>query len=250
MKISDLKIVIENLKGSYKKFADTLEEYPILGVTYPTHYGYIEGYVSEDNHDLDVFVGSGDLFGYMKIKRDDMPKGIETKTFIHISQNEYDQIKSIYGLVLAEIDLLKDETAFLSFLNDFKTVEPSPDSIFPRLGPIIIGTSDIEKSKVFYTAVFGLIVEREDTGYVSARGVDGVHIELEENSTDRFPNWAERNIGTYKNCQFYVPDIKTFLQTVLDNGGQIVSHPTSRPWGDVAAEFADLDGNIFLISQK
>jgi hypothetical protein len=45
MKILDLKIVIENLRGSYKKFADSLEEYPILGVTFPVHYGYIDGYI-------------------------------------------------------------------------------------------------------------------------------------------------------------------------------------------------------------
>ena len=63
MKLFDLKIVIENLRGSYKKFADTLEEYPILGVTFPVHYGYIDGYIGEDTHDLDVFVGSGEIHG-------------------------------------------------------------------------------------------------------------------------------------------------------------------------------------------
>lgn len=121
---------------------------------------------------------------------------------------------------------------------------------FPKLGPIIIGTSDIEKAKKFYTAVFGLTIESEDVNYISARGVDGTHIELEEDSENRFPHWAERNIGTYKNSEFQVADIVSFLQKVIDNGGKIVSKPTPRPWGDIGAEFSDPDNNIFLISQK
>lgn len=121
---------------------------------------------------------------------------------------------------------------------------------FPKLGPIIIGTSDIEKAKKFYIAVFGITIESEDTNYVSARGVDGTHIELEEDSENRFPNWAERNIGTYKNSEFRVSNIELFLANVIENGGAIVSKPTPRPWGDIGAEFSDLDGNIFLISQK
>ncbi len=31
IQITDLKIVIEYKRGSYKKFADSLEEYPVLG---------------------------------------------------------------------------------------------------------------------------------------------------------------------------------------------------------------------------
>ncbi|MFM2423799.1 MAG: Glyoxalase-like domain [Candidatus Parcubacteria bacterium] len=121
---------------------------------------------------------------------------------------------------------------------------------FPALGPIIIGTVDLQKAKDFYTSVFGISIEKEDTNYISARGIDGTHIELEEDSENRFPHWVERNIGTYKNSQFTVSDIDTFLDTVTNNGGRIVSKPVKRPWGSTTAEFADIDGNIFLISQK
>lgn len=126
----------------------------------------------------------------------------------------------------------------------------SLENNLPKLGPIVIGTSNIEKAKKFYISVFGITIENEDTNYVSARGVDGTHIELEEDSENRFPKWAERNIGTYKNSEFRVSDIESFLETVVKNGGAIVSKPTARPWGDIGAEFSDLDGNIFLISQK
>ena len=121
---------------------------------------------------------------------------------------------------------------------------------FPKLGPIIIGTSSIEKAKKFYCTVFGITIESEEAHYVSARGVDGTHIELEENSESRFPHWVERNVGTYKNSEFQVSDIHSFADRVVQHGGKVITKPTARPWGGFGAEIADLDGNIFLISQR
>ena len=109
MKLFDLKIVIENLRGSYKKYADTLEEYPILGVTFPVHYGYIDGYIGEDTHDLDVFVGSGDIHGIMRVNRDDVVGGVETKLIIYVTEKEFDEIKEIYTLVINEIKKVSEE---------------------------------------------------------------------------------------------------------------------------------------------
>lgn len=109
MRLFDLKIVIENLRGSYKKFADTLDQYPILGVTFPVHYGYIQGYVGEDTHDLDVFVGSGEIHGIMRVKRDDVLGGIETKIIIYVTENEFKKIESLYKPVISEIRKVNEE---------------------------------------------------------------------------------------------------------------------------------------------
>jgi predicted enzyme related to lactoylglutathione lyase len=121
---------------------------------------------------------------------------------------------------------------------------------FPQLGPIIIGTSDIEAAKKFYISVFGVTIESEKPRYVSTRGVDGTHIELEEDSENRFPNWKKHNVGTYKNSEFHVIDIYSFFETVKKHGGKIITEPVSRPWGGFGGEVADPDGNIFLISQR
>jgi predicted enzyme related to lactoylglutathione lyase len=126
----------------------------------------------------------------------------------------------------------------------------SSESNFPVLGPIIIGTSDIAKAKTFYIAVFGIVVDSESRNYVSAHTTDGTRIELEEDSENRFAQWAARNIGTYKNCEFHVADLILFLQSVVEHGGKIVSSPITRPWGDINAEFSDCDGNVFLVSQR
>jgi len=115
------KIVIENSKGSYKKFADSLDEYPILGVTFPCDYGYIEGYIGEDTHDLDIFSGSGDVFGYMIVRRDDVEGGLETKMLYKVSEEELKKIKSEYQIVVDSVELLNSEEKFFSFIEKFKT---------------------------------------------------------------------------------------------------------------------------------
>jgi hypothetical protein len=114
------RIVIENLKGSYKKFADSLDEYPILGVTFPCEYGYIEGYKGEDDADLDIFLGSGDTFGYMIVRRDDARGGLETKILYKISNEEIEQIKEEYGPVLDSVTILNSEQEILDYIQRFK----------------------------------------------------------------------------------------------------------------------------------
>ncbi len=98
------KIVIENPKGSYKSFEiendPVWKDYPLAGVTYPVDYGYIDGYKSEDGHDLDVFVGSGILNGYIKIWRYDVP--IETKFALNVTQKEWDDIIKTFSPVIRE----------------------------------------------------------------------------------------------------------------------------------------------------
>ncbi len=120
--MSDLKFIIENPKGSYKSFEienDPIwKDYPLEGVTYPVDYGYIEGYKSEDNHDLDVFKGSGDLNGYIKIWRYDVP--IETKFAIGITHEEWEKIITIYNPVIKEKELFKSEKEFRNKLEKYK----------------------------------------------------------------------------------------------------------------------------------
>ncbi len=121
--MEDLKIIIENPKGSHKVFveeSDTSEwkDYPLRSVTYPVDYGYIEGYKSEDDEDLDVFVGTGELSGYMKIWRCDVP--IETKFIMNVTQEEFGEIITLFASVVTEKGEFKTESEFRSKLQEYK----------------------------------------------------------------------------------------------------------------------------------
>ncbi len=119
---------------------------------------------------------------------------------------------------------------------------------FPTMWPIIIGSKDAKIAKEFYIKVFWITIQVEKPNYISARLSDGTHIEIEEDSANRFPNWEKNNVWTYKNSQFMVPNIEKFLKTVVENNWSVVSPIKSKPWWSTA-EIADPEGNIFLIGE-
>lgn len=115
---AELNIVIENVAGTYKSFeieGDPIwKDYPLQGVTYPVDYGYIKGYKSEDGHDLDAFVGSGETNGYIKVWRCDVP--IETKFVIGVTTDEWSKILKIFAPVIKEYVLFKGNEDFYEAL--------------------------------------------------------------------------------------------------------------------------------------
>jgi hypothetical protein len=117
-----LNIVIENPKGTYKSFEiendPVWKDYPLPGVTYPVDYGFIEGYKSEDDQDLDVFVGSGLINGYIKVWRYDTP--LETKFILGVTPAEWDAIVKEFGPVIKEKAVFKDSKELINFLSSYK----------------------------------------------------------------------------------------------------------------------------------
>ncbi len=118
-----------------------------------------------------------------------------------------------------------------------------------KLDSIIIGVKDIELAKIFYMGVFDFIGETQSPHYLSGH-IWWTHVEIEEDSPYRFPNWAKHHIGTYKNSEFLVSDMSEFLWKVTKYGGNIISEPKMVPWWSLNAEIADIDGNIFPVHQK
>lgn len=115
--LNNLKIEVENPAGSYKSFGDN-EEYPLKGVTYPVDYGFIEGLQGEDGDPLDVFVGSGNLNGYIKVWRLDVPE--ETKFFKNLTQEELEKVLEVFKPVLLSHETISDEEKFLVELAKFR----------------------------------------------------------------------------------------------------------------------------------
>jgi len=114
-------ITIDQPKGSYKDFE--LEknqlEYPLEGVTYPTDYGFIKGYMGEDKHDLDVFVGKGDLQGAIVVFRPDIEAQWETKTYLRLTEFELKDVLEEFEPVLGSHTPMK-KAFFLDFIKKFR----------------------------------------------------------------------------------------------------------------------------------
>lgn len=121
MNFSQYKIVIENPKGTYKSFKTendvVWKSYPLKGVTYPVDYGYIEGYLGEDGTKLDIFSGTGNTHGSIKIWRLDVPE--ETKFFINVREEELKSILDTFAPVLLKHEILDDEK-IISAIEKFK----------------------------------------------------------------------------------------------------------------------------------
>jgi len=119
--MNDLNITIENKAGTYKSFhteGDPIwDKYPLKGVTYPVDYGYIEGYTGEDDADLDVFIGSGNLNGYIKVWRLDVKE--ETKILKNVTQAEIDAIINEFKSVITSTGIFTNKTEFEKFLATF-----------------------------------------------------------------------------------------------------------------------------------
>ncbi|MDP3779446.1 MAG: hypothetical protein Q8R30_05395 [bacterium] len=119
---AELSIVIENAAGTYKSFEiegyPVWKDYPLQGVTYPVDYGYIEEHTGEDGADLDAFVGSGELNGYIKVWRCDVP--LETKFAVGVTADEWEKILKIFASVIKEHVLFENDEDFYAALEQYK----------------------------------------------------------------------------------------------------------------------------------
>lgn len=114
---------IDKPKGTYKQFRDpsdpALKDYPIDGVTYPVNYGYLPGYVAEDEDDLDVFFGSGNQYGSMTVNRPDVAGGIERKLLYRVTPDELGAIEQAFNPVLSSKPEIINQRKFRDLLASY-----------------------------------------------------------------------------------------------------------------------------------
>lgn len=113
--------VCEQQAGEYKDFhVAENDPYPIKGVTYPTEYGYIPGYLGEDGHDLDMFKGTGNLLGFLKVWRPDVEGEVETKILVDLTEDEEEAVFRAFAPVMRGHERFKDYAMLVSFIEKFK----------------------------------------------------------------------------------------------------------------------------------
>ena len=99
-------------------------DYPLPGVTYPVDYGHIDGYSSEDGHELDLFVGTNPegVIGYVLVFRGkDRPD--EHKFLIGLSEQEWQAVKDELKPVLIDSGTFPDPNGLLDAIKKYKDTE-------------------------------------------------------------------------------------------------------------------------------
>lgn len=111
---------LEKNAGEYKDFQlSDNDPYPLKGVTYPIDYGDIPNYVGEDGADLDVFVGSGAINGFMRVNRPELPDG-ETKFLVNVTEDEAAAVFEAFEPVLVSNGLFDSYDDLLAAIKPFE----------------------------------------------------------------------------------------------------------------------------------
>lgn len=97
-------------------------KYPLPGVTYSVDYGHIQGFSSEDSHELDLFVGQTSikgLQGSIKVFRGaDRPD--EHKFYVALSEVELNQILKELDPVMLGHNSFNDLATLLAKIEMYK----------------------------------------------------------------------------------------------------------------------------------
>lgn len=118
-----------------------------------------------------------------------------------------------------------------------------------KVSSVLIGVRDLNKAKLFYENVFGMVFDEFRPPFSSARLGD-LEFNLEEDADYRDKDWARQHIGGRKCVGFEVDDLESFLTKAALNGAVILKKPELTPWGWLESIISDRDGNEFLIEQK
>ena len=112
---------LEKHAGEYKDFElSDNDPYPLKGVTYPSDYGDIEGYIGEDGANLDFFVGSnGTNYGFIRVYRPELENG-EHKFYVGLTDEQVEGIKNEFEPVLIEHVVLDSVQDLLHAIRPFQ----------------------------------------------------------------------------------------------------------------------------------
>ncbi|MDB5178422.1 MAG: hypothetical protein JWN01_365 [Patescibacteria group bacterium] len=97
--------------------------YPLKGVTYPVDYGNIPGYIAEDGHELDFFVGQlpDDEMGYVVVDRGEHTPD-EHKFYVGLTPQEVRAVLEQLKPVLLKHEKIVGIDALLSAIEKFKNM--------------------------------------------------------------------------------------------------------------------------------
>jgi len=106
--------------------------------------------------------------------------------------------------------------------------------------------SDINKAKAWYVKMFGAkIIENYPKYKCALISIGGTQIDMGQPSPNWGLNWrdAKKLIGKQIGLLLEVKNAKAEYERLQKKGVKFIIRPKKMPWGEIIADFKDLDGN-------
>jgi len=118
----------------------------------------------------------------------------------------------------------------------------------------ILAVRDLGRAAAFYRAAFGWNPVVETPVYVELvdAGAMRIGLYLREGfarNTGQMPLHQPHGAITATELYLAVDDVATAAAALVAAGARELSPAAPRPWGDVAAYYADPDGNVVVVAQ-
>lgn len=122
-----------------------------------------------------------------------------------------------------------------------------------KLGAVTLFVTDLDRSKSFYTSVFGWnsVFENHDSACFDA-GVTLVNLLLESSATEQIAPApvAASGSGNRVLLTIFVESADDAVESLRSHGVAPISGPTDHPWGQRTACFLDPDGYVWEFAQN
>lgn len=123
-----------------------------------------------------------------------------------------------------------------------------------RLVLIILAVSDLERAVAFYQAVFGWSRTADTPVYVEFVMSNGQRLGLYQReafarNTGQLPPTVSLGAITATEVYLHTDDLLALIARLEASDARCLSALSRRDWGDVAAYFADLDGNVLVVAR-
>lgn len=124
--------------------------------------------------------------------------------------------------------------------------------MFTKVNATVLIVKKFDECVEFYSNVIGLKVKDRDTGFISF-SLEGHELALMELSAAA-DMISKETIQPEKEgvhrvlLATFVEDTHNTYKQLLAKGVNFIKPPTKQPWGQVTANFADPEGNIWEIS--
>lgn len=118
----------------------------------------------------------------------------------------------------------------------------------------ILAVSDLPRSTAFYRAAFAWPTRVDVPVYVEFELPDGRGLGLYDRAgyarnTGQAPVVVPKGEITGTELYFHVADLDEAVARLGAAGARLLSPAAPRDWGDVAAYFADPDGNVIVVAK-